>query len=474
MESIRAVGYTLETAIADIIDNSIAAASTNVWIDFSSFGKPYIAMIDDGRGMPSDEARHAMRLAATNPNHARSASDLGRFGLGLKTASLSQCRVLTLVSKQGDAWVGYRWDLDHLARSGTWELICLEPDECHQVVAADRLSELEHGTVVAWEDLDQLTAQIGTTQGALDTAMHGVRDHLSLVFHRFISGDGPPRTRIHVNDVTLPALDPFLRAHRATQKGPQETLTVAGERVDVQPYTLPFISKLGKKDREQALGPGSLRDSQGFYIYRAYRLVIWGTWFRLSPRSELGKLARVQVDVPNTLDHLWSLDIKKSLASPPPEVRQQLKRLSEQIVVPSRKAQTFRGRTEKNSDGVVRIWNVVSDRATFRYEVNRDHPAVQECFDAVSGNEEALSRLLALVESTFPTQDVHNRLGRDEVDVWSSQPMNDPDSANLAHFWRLYSGQGRSLDDFIKVFEHVEPFNQIRDFAQHCHQELQP
>lgn len=474
MESMRAVGYTLETAIADIVDNSLAAGSKNVWVDFSSSGEPSIAISDDGHGMGVEAARLAMKLAAANPQRVRSPSDLGRFGLGLKTASLSQSRSVTLISKQSESWAGYRWDLDHLATTGAWELLGLDADECKAIPAARRLLSSDHGTVVVWDNLDLLSARIGPSQGALDAAMVQVQGHLSLVFHRFIAGDGPATTHIYLNDVALPAMDPFLSKHRATQKGPRETLPVAGEHIDVQPYTLPFISKLGKRDRELALGPGELRDSQGYYIYRGYRLVIWGTWFRLIARTELGKLARVKVDVPNTLDHLWSLDIKKSVASPPPEVRQQLKRLSEKIVAPSRRVQSFRGRSEKHSDGVVHLWNLVVDREAFRYEVNRDHPSVQACYRALEQDETgSLSMLLALLESTFPSHDVHLRLGKDQVDGWDSGKPQEVVAADLRIYWHLFRTQGRTIEEFIQAFQFVEPFNLIDDFASYCSRELQ-
>ena len=120
MESMRAVGYTLEAAIADLIDNSITAGAGRVDVHFASEPVDYVAILDDGHGMSADEARQGMRLAGKSASSERTPHDLGRFGLGLKTASLSQCRDLVLVSKKDGETCGFQWNLDHLERTGTW------------------------------------------------------------------------------------------------------------------------------------------------------------------------------------------------------------------------------------------------------------------------------------------------------------------------------------------------------------------
>jgi hypothetical protein len=473
MESMRSVGYTLDTSVADIIDNSIAAAASNVWVDSSASGAAHIAITDDGTGMSADEARRSMQLAATSPRTSRAATDLGRFGLGLKTASLAQCRTLTVVSRKGGETVAYRWSLDHLLASQSWALLRLNKSEVRALPGFQRFDDLATGTLVLWEDLDQLGRTIGTEQRDLDQAMRDVGVHLSLVFHRFISGDGGPQITLWLNQTPIDAVDPFLLSNRATQKGPAERLTIHGEKITVQPYTLPFISKLSKKDKDLALVAGTLRDSQGFYIYRARRLVIWGTWFRLVPRNDLGKLARVKVDIPNTLDHLWSLDIKKSVASPPPEVKQELRRLSEKIVQPSQRVQTYRGRKDASQDKVTRVWEVVADREHFRYQINRQHPLVMGLSETLESDSlAALEQVLSLAESAFPVQDVHNRMGQDSTHAPVESPVDDVIEEALL-FWDAFQTSGKSIDDFVAKFALIEPFDQIPDFENRARKAIE-
>lgn len=464
MESMRAVGYTLEAAIADLVDNSITAGARRVDLHFSSEPIHYVALLDDGQGMSADGAREAMRLAGKSSVAVRDEHDLGRFGLGLKTASLSQCRDLILVSKDSTGSVcGFRWDLDHLAAVGAWALIRLDESEIAELPHTSELMARDSGTLVLWRNLDQLRAQVDEGAKGMDSAFVSVKQHLALVFHRFLAGEhGSPFT-IAVNYVELTQIDPFLSGHRATQPGPPESFEVEGQTIRVQAYTLPMFSKLSAKDRERAQVAGRLRDSQGFYIYRAMRLVIWGTWFRILPREDLGKLARVRVDVPNSLDHLWALDIKKSAAQPPPVVRNRLRRIAERIVQPSKRVHLYRGRPEPTADKVTHTWQLINDGQDFRYEINRDHPLLTALAQRLEpADERALSSLLRLIEDSFPSQDLFNRLGQDQVETTPSVDYTHLRGIAV-ELWETYRSHKADVDAFVGVMSGIEPFTNVDD-----------
>lgn len=465
MESLRAVGYTLEAAVADLIDNSITAMARRVDVFFSAEDEPYLSIVDDGTGMTAEHARAAMCLAGTSPMQTRLPDDLGRFGLGLKTASLSQCRELTLVTKRDGIVTALRWDLDYLVSSGRWALLTLSEAEASILPRYGEIKASPSGTLVVWRRLDRLPS---TSQAifskTFNEQMLSARDHLALVFHRFLAGeDGKPKVAMALNGVRLQQVDPFLTANRATQQGPAESFTVAGARIDVQPFTLPYISKLTQAEKETAQIAGRLRDSQGFYIYRARRLVIWGTWFRLVPKDDLGKLARVRVDIPNTLDHLWSLDIKKSAAVPPTDIKDQLKRLVDRIVHPSQRVQQYRGRPAMASDKVVRTWNLVDERGSFRYELNREHPLLAALDEQLDNDARQLvSELLRNIESSFPVEDAYNRMGGDNIHA----PKHADEGELLAYaatLWSVFSRSGESADDFVARLRFVEPFTLFKN-----------
>jgi len=465
MESMRAVGYNLQTAVADIIDNSISAEALNVDIYFNSATPDHLAIVDDGTGMSAKAAEDAMRLAGHSSDAQRATTDLGRFGLGLKTASLSQCRILTIASRRDGEVCAYRWSLDHLLETGRWALIKLSLKEIEQLPRGTEFLSNEHGTMVLWQDLDYLVKERGLSQAALDEALVATRDHLALVFHRYLDGEHGRPFSIRINGKAPDKVDPFLKNHRGTQRGPKESFTVDRRRIEAGPFTLPFLNKLSESDRKRAGITTTLRESQGFYIYRQMRLVIWGTWFGILPKEGMSRLARVQVDIPNTLDHLWALDIKKSAAVPPPAVKTQLKRIAERILEPSRNAFQYRGRAETDTK-TVRVWTRVEDRDGFRYEINRSHPLITAIGEQLSGTtEQALGRVLQLIEESFPIYDACNRLNRDKTPA--NQEVDEQQiSAFARELWEIQQSGGIEPDAFVVTFQFTEPFCQAANPAE--------
>ena len=377
LESMRAVGYTLDSALADLVDNCISANARNIRLMFSPYGNPYVAVIDDGHGMSPDELTNAMRHGSQNPNVTRAAGDLGRFGLGLKTASLSQCSKLTVVSLKAGVLSARQWDLGVIADRGDWILMVPKGPDLEKIPHVKDLISQGHGTIVLWQNLDRLAAGESSIERVLGDSMNHVSDHLAMVFHRFVKGEpGTPKVKISVNENPLLELDPFLKSITATQGMSPEPIRVGGAIVLVQPYILPHISKLTQNELNAAGGEEGLRRKQGFYVYRGRRLIVWGTWFRLARHEELSKLARVQVDIPNSLDHLWTLDIKKSAASPPEIVRESLKKIISRIGERSKRVYQYRGR-KVNHDNLVHLWDRIEGREGVCFRLNRKHPLYQ-------------------------------------------------------------------------------------------------
>lgn len=407
IESTRAIGYTLEAAIADIIDNSISASASCADIFYFPF-ESYIAILDNGCGMDADELNTAMRYGSQNPNEKRAANDLGRFGLGLKTASLSQCRTLTVVSKKDGCIEARRWDIDYVISTDDWSLLILESDEeLNAVPRIDKLKELESGTLVVWQNLDKLKVGELDFIRSMGRKMDDVRAHLSLVFHRYISGEpGLKKMLLTMNGTAVKPADPFLTS-RNTQIMPDEAMNIEGTEVLVRPYILPHISNLSAEEVETLGGKEGLRKRQGFYVYRNRRLLVWATWFRMMRQGELSKLVRVQVDIPNELDSLWTLDIKKSTAVPPEMVRNNLASIIERLAEHSRRTWGFRGKKETR-DSVIHVWNRLKGRqGGFFYSINRDHPLVK-MFENVSPSEKRnLEALLKAIETGIPLNQLY-------------------------------------------------------------------
>ena len=415
IESTRAIGYTLEAAIADIIDNSISASASFADIFFFPVGDSYIAILDDGCGMNAAELENAMRYGSQNPNEQRASNDLGRFGLGLKTASLSQCRTLTVVSKQGKKIEARRWDIDHVIKTHDWSLLVLDSEEeFNAIPRIDELRKYNSGTLVVWQNLDRLRVGEIDFNRSMGRKMDDVRSHLSLVFHRYINGEaGLKRLQLNINNTPIQPADPFL-IKRNTKVMADEVLNIEGSKVVISAYILPHISNLSAEEITALGGKDGLRKQQGFYIYRNKRLLVWGTWFRMIPQAELSKLARVQVDIPNELDDLWTLDIKKSTAMPPEEVRNNLGSVIERLAKRSEYTSVFRGKRE-TSDSIVHIWQRFKGRqGGSYYSINRDHPLVEMLSDLSPAVKRGIENLLKVIESGLPLSSLYLDLNSDK------------------------------------------------------------
>lgn len=212
IESMRAVGYTVEAAIADLIDNSISAGATEISVEYdASLNDAYVAILDNGCGMTPSELTEAMRHGR-NPSERRDPSDLGRFGLGLKTASLSQCRKLTVIAKKDGVTCARRWDLDVVQQEERWVVVVPEESDYKELPLAKNLEALPSGTLVVWQNLDRLVAGAIDPQAEMTLRLESLRNHLALVFHRFTTKESDfDLVEISLNGLKLPQRDPFLK-----------------------------------------------------------------------------------------------------------------------------------------------------------------------------------------------------------------------------------------------------------------------
>lgn len=460
IESMRDIGYSFETALADILDNSITAKSSEIDIFCDADGhSPVIAILDNGIGMSREKLLDAMRPGSQNPLNSRTEGDLGRFGLGMKTASFSQCRRLTVITRDGRSVTAALWDLQYVADTDDWLLQVLDSDEIAEVPFVAKLND--SGTLVVWETLDRLSDETQKTslKDHLYEQLDHARHHLQLVFHRFLSGERPFRKIvIRINGTEIEAFDPYNSKHPATQHSPEETIPVAGAEVIVQSYVLPHHNKASKADWEKYAGDGGYLRNQGFYVYRAGRLIVHGTWFRLSKQSELTKLARVRVDMPTELDHLWKIDVKKASASPPLIVRQRLKTIIDKIAGASNRVYTMRG-ARICEPGITPFWSRRIDKNQISYELNREHPTIASFMERLDDGKAAeFEALLGIVEKSFPMDALFSDIASKPESVDTS-PVNDDALRGLISLTVGYLRESGSSDDqIIEQLAKADPF----------------
>lgn len=406
VESLRAFGYDLATALADLADNSLFHGCRKVRIQFHWAGEnSAIVTADDGDGMDEPTLINAMRVGSQNPRVMRDPGDLGRFGLGLKTASFSQCRRVTVFTKRkGDEFVRC-WDLDHIANTNEWQLL-RDPTSLAAKLAA-KLADTRHGTVVVWEKLDRLTAGSAVENDSDEDAFlrkaEQVGNHFAMVFHRLMTGRNAVVFSLNGNPIK--PWDPFLSEEPATQRLPIEKLGFQGHIVEVEPFILPHLSKVDAEIHRHAAGLRGWNAHQGFYVYRNSRLLVPGDWLGIRSwrQEEHYKLARIRVDLPNALDHEWEIDVTKSRARPPEKLRRELARIGERTRSGAKRVYSHRGAKLLPAVGQERVflWEQTAKHNQVCYRINRDHPLVKQVRLAC-GDLPKFGALLRLIEETIP------------------------------------------------------------------------
>lgn len=458
IESMRDIGYSLESALADVVDNSITAGAMTVRLFAdTAASEPRFAILDDGEGMTQAELLEAMRPGSRNPLDQRSSSDLGRFGLGMKTASFSQCRRLTVVSKRKGQFAVACWDLDYVAHTNEWRVQI--PDDAEVIPWVDQLGP--KGTLILWEKLDRLVDTETNTEAhqhlmrRLDDAI----DHLELVFHRFLAGErGVKKIAIMLNDRPLTPFDPFNSSHPATITGPIERIKVRGRHVIVQTFTLPHHKKVTPAEWERYAGRAGYTRNQGFYLYRGKRLIIHGTWFGLARQMELTKLARVRIDMANELDDAWKIDVRKSSAHPPRNVRERLRRIIEEIGAGSKRVYTARGH-RLVSESRVPVWQRVQDKNEIRYQIHSAHPLLANFSKCLTEHHRRdFARILELVGAALPIDALFADMGAQPERVSGTEMSHDTCEQALTATFRHLVAAGLGVSKVVEMLRVTEPF----------------
>lgn len=475
IEALRGLGYTTPAALADIIDNSISAAARSVALQFAWAGESsHVSILDDGDGMDAEELFSAMRLGERNPLTARAASDLGRFGLGLKTASFSQCRRLTVASMREGRMSCLRWDLDVLASSQDdgWHL--LEGAAAGSEHLLEPLLLAGRGTLVLWERLDRIVTPGFGEQELLDL-MDDVERHLAMVFHRYLERN-PAEFGLFINGRAVAAWDPFLRSHPATWSSPVERMGSSAGMVEVQCHVLPHKDHLTSQQERSAAGPQGWTAQQGFYVYRNRRLLVAGSWLGLGwgrswTKEEAHRLARIRLDIPNSADADWKIDIRKSTASPPVGLRCRLTDLAEDTRARARKVFAHRGQPVpvRGDRAVAQAWQAAHTDSGVRYRIDLEHPAIRSVLDDAGELTAPIRAMLRVIEETVPVQ----RIWLDTTEARETPRTNFAGEANsevlgvlLVMYRNLVQRKGMSPRLARDQLLHTEPFNNYPEIVE--------
>lgn len=470
IETFRAVGYSIETAIADIIDNSITANAQNIWVDYNWKGpETTLSITDDGHGMDEQELIQAMKPGSTSPLDERSEGDLGRFGLGLKTASFSQCRKFSVLSRKENTESCYWcWDLDYVNQVRKWSLIKYCPE---QEVYQQKLKELGKGTIVIWWDIDRLPADAQASneksKDSFLSTMENVKNHLGMVFHRYIEEDG---LNLYFRGRKIEPWDPFMIGYDGLQTRP-ETVLEDG-KVSVKGFVLPHRSKLTADAYNMGKGPkDSWTAYQGFYVYRNRRLLVAGDWLGMFKKEVHYDLCRIRIDLPNNMDEEWQLDIKKSVARPPARLKDTIVSIAKEVRQQAIEVYRHKGKVVKRKlakEEYFPLWEEKTRHGKRFYKLNRDHPFLEELLNSNDVNSSQLEKVLQFIEETVPIPLI--TLQESENDKPHGQPFEGKDHETIIQLMRtLYKkllNEGQNIEQAKSRISNIEPFNFYLEYLE--------
>ena len=448
VNSLRAFGYSVETAIADLIDNSVTAGADKIFVtyDIDSFGS-YVRIEDNGKGMSEEELINAMKLGSFNPSDERNTNDLGRFGLGLKTASFSQCKRLSVLSDDGKSSNIRVWDLDIIQEEKEWVLYkkCLDDHSSRKLGK----SESNNGTVVLWEKLDRLveTGNPDTDKVNFYRKFENVKKYLRLVFHRFLE---KKMLSICINEESISPINPFVISEEKHSQELQESFFVINNsQISVRPYILPHEAKLSKIEQKQYDIMRGWIEHQGIYLYRNDRLIIDGSWMDLKLKQrESQRLVRICIDITNKHDKEWQIDVRKASAKVPDIIRKNIFKICTDAITHGIKVYTHRGayiRRKGEKREIVYTWVCKTRNGEKFYQINPLHPLYVLITDILGDNQQIFRSYIKTIESTIPVGMILND-SYDENVILRQSLENDQEQIKMIYVELIKSMNASGID----------------------------
>ena len=416
IQMLSKIGYTLETALSDIIDNSISAGAKNIEILSLPKEEIFWSVIDDGIGMDSSELIENMRIGCKDPTKEREQMDLGRFGAGMKTASISQAKEVTVFSKTKTSKLSAaKWDVEKICEAKKWNLQLLSQKE-YPSFDYLKLENNRSGTQVCWENLSRYSEQdhlIAERLHAEDIVR--VKKHLSIHFHKFMSGKN--KIKFTVNGDLLKPTDPFMSNLNGYDEGPSSEFRIKNnERIYIKVHNIPHWSKLSKENLDFYGGQSEITKKQGLYIYRANRLIIEGGWMGLTGNSQLGDLARVEINIPVSLDEEWKTDVKKSSLQLPPKIKTMLREMIRTPINKSKRTYKYRGSKEESNPYWIKRKNERED--IFTYEINNENQELISLLEKMNKKDyKLLGAYLKKLALNLPINDIYYQMNDKPLDL---------------------------------------------------------
>lgn len=469
IKSIAEQGYSLETALADLVDNSISAKADHVEILVDLETEPFtLYLADNGEGMSEEILKSSMQFPSASPDSTREGSDLGRFGLGMKTASFSQTRRFTVLSrlKGEDKYRGRTWDVDLLKKNKAWSLLVNQEEEIDEIATGycklsddciNAFDDFHPNTIVVWKGLYKFENYLEekNRQTALKKELNEVTsEHLELVFHRFMERKNAP-LKIRINNKSLTPFNPFPTNEKGFRSIEDRQKSFGSDFIKIEGFVLPSRSINETRSRQTCWTTKnrSLMDMEGIYIYRLDRIILFGGWNGVIKKAPRLQLARLRVEIGNSADHLLHLNVAKSKVIIPHDLVKAFENYIEALKIEAereyfnRGIKTFSGGQSQN----IQLFRRVSTNKGTMLELSQDFPILNSLKSEL--NKSQLSRLNVLIKLINTTV---NKIRQNHSDK-SFVGIEDEDGMSLEELIAVVKDLMGNGVDSTTISKHVLP-----------------
>ncbi|SMC87813.1 ATP-binding protein [Pedobacter africanus] len=420
IKSIAEQGYSLETAIADLMDNSISANADHIEVLVDPDQEPFTLFIaDNGDGMNEKELKKSMQFPSSSLEEDRNKNDLGRFGLGLKTASFSQTRRFTVLSrKKGDRnYCGRTWDVNYLQKCGAWKIIVNNESEIKTLLNSYSLlsrrfnnsfENFSANTIIIWQGLYKFEEFLNTSEvkrSSLKDQISAITsEHLSIVFHRFLERKNDPLT-IRVNNRAITPFNPFPTDESDFRSIDNKQTGLRNDVVKLEGFVLPSRSIDESKEYSSVWTTPSkgLMDLEGIYVYRADRIIVFGGWNDITRKTPTLRLARLRVEVGNKVDNLFHLNVAKSKIIVPFDIRTAFIRYVAELKVEAEREYNNRGIRRFAKKGKGNYYSLFEKNATDKgllIEINSEFPLLSSLRAELTAEQNAKLNFMLKIATT--------------------------------------------------------------------------
>lgn len=450
VKALMSMGYDFNSAIADIIDNSIDANATEVdlypvWNE----GNPYILLADNGKGMNKKELEIAMSLGANAELCQRSDTALGKFGYGLKSASFSQCRRLTVFSKKNNEECMLSWDINEVEKRNEWVVF----ENLSSVAIEEGKKKIKNiGTVIIWEDMYRLLDNLDNLQEQQNyfySKINLLKQHLSLTFHKFLE---TKKINIKIFETEV---DPWNPLKYAVKKYPTEVVQYKDSgKVEIKSFLLQHQNKLDTNQYEELQGSDWIKN-QGVYVYRNNRLISQLQWLGYQEPRRIYNYIRIEVVIDSSLDEQVNLDVKKMHVILPDKVQKQLKVIIDNSLNDMKKL--YFSKIREVSSEIKEIQHVWGSKqlknGVSSFHINDKHPIISSFIKKYKIKKNEINGIFSLIEKTFPYEEI--KTSTVSKKVVSEHYLRE----QLYAFYETYKNMGWTVEQIFEQIKYIEPFN---------------